>query len=96
MTNITQHEDPAEANEARALRASAAVDAYMGNDEEFYLHDLICDLGHWLRQYPHADWGEHTSLDAACQAGIESFETELSEEAHAAGGAATAPGADDA
>ena len=81
MPSINDHaDDPAAANEARADRAWHAIRAYMGDDEEFYLHDLICDLGHWLSLNPLEDFGEHEGLEEACQAGIESYREELDEE----------------
>jgi hypothetical protein len=68
-------------NEERAARAGLAVNAYIGKDAEFYLHDLICDLGHWLDQYADKDAGHNRTLEEACTQGIWHYREELAEEA---------------
>lgn len=69
-------------NADRAERAERAITAYMGDDGEFYLHDLICDLGHWLDRVPFADAGENATLREACAQGINAHEDERDDEPH--------------
>lgn len=68
-------------NKDRADRARRAIAAYQGSDNEFYLGDLIADLGHWRDAYgADNDMGENASLENACWSGMRHYGEEVADE----------------